>query len=1184
METKNYTRFFGVALMSMAMALNSCSIKESEGILSTKEDMFYAKMEAVAETDTKVYADENLKVLWHENDRVSIFNKNTYNRQYKFDGNTGDNSGSFSVVPDDTFVTGNSLQYAYAVYPYSAQTTISNSGLLEMVLPSTQEYSEGSFGRGANAMVAVAEDNLLLFKNLCGYLMFKLYGQGLSVSSVSLKGNNGELLAGKATVTANPGELPGIDIQAEASDTQISLTCADPVSLGATAEDYTEFWFVLPPVTFSQGITLSVSLSDGSVFEKTTSNAITITRNKRSRMSALEVVGGSLQTPPDNQIWYTTTDGNIITPTATDVFGAGIVSNTYENGQGVIVFDGTVTTIGDKAFQNGATLQTLLMPDTVTSLGSDAFQYCAALETISLSKNLRTIKSMALYRCSSLKELNLPETLTAIYDYAFCYCSTLKEVTIPQSVTYIGGGAFCDCTGLERFKGKYAAEEGRILIDGSTLMAFAPYGLSSYSVSAGVTRINSGVFAGFENLTSVTLPDGLEYIGMQAFSNCTGLTEMHIPESVTYLGSGALRYCSKLASVNLPSGLTSIPGELFGGDPIQSIVIPAGVTSIGSYAFSGTALTSIVIPAGVTNLGAGAFESSSNLTQVIIKNSNPANLGARVFDYTNDCPIYVPAGTEEAYKAASGWTAYADRIFGPASSVAGALTSPDNRPVEFDAVVYAVGSRGFIVSDGSDYILAYTTNVPCAIGDRVHLSGIKTTYRNVPEITNNGLDVTVLSSGNDTSVESYDDITLSLDNFASDHVVPVKVSGTVSGTNVIVEGASLNVYVYWPNESLNLSSFEGKKVILKGFYLFKYGQSQDIMATSIEEDDGTAPYLRLAQDSYVLNGDVQSFTVTVYANVNYHADIAGNASWISAGAVSGSAADGYQHMFTVTKNEGDVRTGVISFCSDDGECHPVTVTQGKYVEDFSNTVFVHHSLGMRFTATWCGWCPVMNESFIKAREKAGEKYNYVMLHASSSSLPFAGTAALSTQYEITGYPTGIIDGRRRVGNGTDTDAVSDLIVNYINETESNYPVVTASAVRSVLNGRSLSLDVDVYAKLAEQYKITVFLIEDGVVASQSDFVAGVTQESYVHDKIARMALTSATGDAFEAETPCSVKSFHYDSSIPESYNIGNMSVLVYVQRKFGNQEVLQTSAGYGDFYIDNSRIVPLGTNAELETK
>ena len=51
-----------------------------------------------------------------------------------------------------------------------------------------------------------------------------------------------------------------------------------------------------------------------------------------------------------NEIWYTSSDGRIITPYNKDAFGVNIVSNVYENGKGVITFDSNVTEIGYQAF------------------------------------------------------------------------------------------------------------------------------------------------------------------------------------------------------------------------------------------------------------------------------------------------------------------------------------------------------------------------------------------------------------------------------------------------------------------------------------------------------------------------------------------------------------------------------------------------------------------------------------------------------------------------------------------------------------------------------------------------------------------------------------------------------------------------------------------------------------------
>ena len=340
------------------------------------------------------------------------------------------------------------------------------------------------------------------------------------------------------------------------------------------------------------------------------------------------------------------------------------------------------------------------------------------------------------------------------------------------------------------------------------------------------------------------------------------------------------------------------------------------------------------------------------------------------------------------------------------------------------------------------------------------------------------------------------------------------------------------------------------------------------------------PEFSVSPPSITLSADEQSFFVTVQSNVPYHMDMAGGADWMEEVGVTGSISGGFQHEFIAYANEGAERSGVLVFCSEDNTCHPVKVTQEKAETEtnWAESAFVHHSLGMRFTATWCGWCPYMNESFKKARQKVGDQFLYVSVHDYTSDLPFAASLYLEDQYKVTGLPTGIVDGRRNVANHTDTDYVSNLILSYVEETEANYPTATAIAFTSSLDGRNLTLDVDVYAKMAETYKITAFLLEDGVVYAQSG-----GGSNYVHDHIARVALTNAKGDSFAVEEENTVKSFTYNASIPASYKLENMYVLVWVQRKWGDQTVLRTD-DYGDYYIDNCREAPLGQAAELETE
>ena len=178
---------------------------------------------------------------------------------------------------------------------------------------------------------------------------------------------------------------------------------------------------------------------------------------------------------PNNEIWYTSSDGKIVTPNATDVFGAKIVSNTYENGKGVIKFDGDVTQIGQGAFLWCTSLTSVTIPDSVTSIGVQAF-----------------------FQCTSLTSITIPDSVTLIGDYAFYGCYSLTSVTIGNSVTSIGVQAFSDCSSL-----------------------------ISVTIPNRVTSIGSSAFAYCSSLTSVTIPDSVTSIGSSAFYGCTSLKEVY---------------------------------------------------------------------------------------------------------------------------------------------------------------------------------------------------------------------------------------------------------------------------------------------------------------------------------------------------------------------------------------------------------------------------------------------------------------------------------------------------------------------------------------------------------------------------------------------------------------------------------------------------------------------------------
>ena len=291
------------------------------------------------------------------------------------------------------------------------------------------------------------------------------------------------------------------------------------------------------------------------------------------------------------QIYYTSTDGNIVTPYATDVFGANIVSNIYENGVGTITFDGPVTSIGIRAFINRSSLTSITIPNSITSIGTSAF-----------------------YGCESLDSVNIPNSVNNLGWGAFRFCSSLKSIVIPNSVDSIGIYAFDGCTALSSIQ----------------VVADNPVFDSREDCNAIIETATNTLIVGCKN---TIVPETVTTIGKYAFYRCTPLTSITIPNSVTYIDTCAFWSCSGLSSIKIPENVTTIEYAAF-----------ARCSN----------LNSITIPKRITNIGDEAFLYCTSLDTIYIEATTPPVLGYTVFEGTPAPVCVIPCGTLAAYEA-SDW-------------------------------------------------------------------------------------------------------------------------------------------------------------------------------------------------------------------------------------------------------------------------------------------------------------------------------------------------------------------------------------------------------------------------------------------------------------------------------------------------------------------------------------------------
>ena len=325
-----------------------------------------------------------------------------------------------------------------------------------------------------------------------------------------------------------------------------------------------------------------------------------------------------------------------------------------------------------------------------------------------------------------------------------------------------------------------------------------------------------------------------------------------------------------------------------------------------------------------------------------------------------------------------------------------------------------------------------------------------------------------------------------------------------------------------------------------------------------------------------------TFDITVRSTMDFHFDVTDD--WLWEAGHDGDPIDGVTYTFKAAPNYGEAREGYILLCNDDGlgggNCYIITVKQeAGSPDEWKTAEFGHHSLGMRFTATWCGYCPIMNESFKMAKAQLGDRFQYACFYSPTQggNYGFSGINTLTSQYAVSGFPTGIIDGRVLIENYA-SQVASRMIVQAVDQTEATYPTATAIGLSSSLSGQTVTVDVDVYTHIADSYKLTVLLLENNIIGYQNGY-----GNDFVHNKVVRKAFTSVSGDAFTAAEAVSKQSFTFTTTIASSYNPDNLEILAYVQRPFGDQTVIQ-SGNYGNYYVDNCNAAVVGKTTVPDLK
>ena len=239
--------------LALAAAAISCVKEQNPGAQAPERTLVPMEFVALSEMTKTTLAEDGMSVEWIEGDQVAIFDGSNMN-----DG--ADEGQRFKALSSGASVVlageaDPAAQEYYAIYPFSSGHSLKN-GVFTTQIKAQQAVQAGSMAENCAVVVgkAVAGSTKMEFKNVCTLVKFPLEVKG--VKSLTLIGNNNEVIAGQFKLTWNDGD-PQVT---ENSKPEVAVTLRDAEGADLEPGDY---YFTILPTEFTKGFSVILGMKDG---------------------------------------------------------------------------------------------------------------------------------------------------------------------------------------------------------------------------------------------------------------------------------------------------------------------------------------------------------------------------------------------------------------------------------------------------------------------------------------------------------------------------------------------------------------------------------------------------------------------------------------------------------------------------------------------------------------------------------------------------------------------------------------------------------------------------------------------------------------------------------------------------------------------------------------------------------